>query len=95
MSLQGGKTMAKRGLKTKVPGREPNVPCICGSGIKYKKCCGKGQKSVGKYQRPSAKRQKIKVTDEDINKTMDMTTFAWLQTVMARRRNKIIPDNIK
>ena len=26
-------------IKNKVPGR--NDPCICGSGKKYKKCCGK------------------------------------------------------
>jgi uncharacterized protein YchJ len=28
---------------TKIPQLGRNAPCVCGSGKKYKKCCGKGE----------------------------------------------------
>jgi Mlc titration factor MtfA (ptsG expression regulator) len=36
--------MASRNLSKPIVPIERNSPCPCGSGVKYKKCCGNGQK---------------------------------------------------
>lgn len=33
-------TKQQASIKRQTPKTGPNDPCMCGSGIKYKKCCG-------------------------------------------------------
>lgn len=33
--------VSSKGIETLYPGTPRNAKCPCGSGIKYKKCCGK------------------------------------------------------
>jgi len=71
--------MAKRGLKPKEKGRDPNDLCICGSERKYKRCCGTHQKGTGTVPRISAKRE-LKQNKEELLK---ITTSAFQRNVMA------------
>ena len=44
-----------------MPKIKPNVPCPCGSGVKYKKCCG----DLAKQEKAAAMaRERPVVTDE-------------------------------
>lgn len=82
--------MSKRGLKQKAEGREPNMLCVYGSGIKYKKCCGKGTKGIGKFTRQGIKDTKNKVpkvlSKSDEQTMMDTLRFALFR--MGGRRGR-------
>jgi len=71
--------MAKKGLKLKVEGREPNDLCICRSGKKYKRCCGIHTKGTGKFPRESANRQ----AKLDRNEAIKITTSAFQRKMLA------------
>jgi len=80
-----GKNMAKRGLKLKVEGQRPNDLCRCHSGLKYKKCHGKGTKGTGIFPRESANRHNKPTHEQITESTRDILQFQMMRQMMRKR----------
>ena len=78
--------MAKRGLKLKVEGQRPNDLCRCHSGLKYKKCHGKGTKGTGIFPRESANRHD-KLDRKELLKTATSAFQLKMMAETMRKRN--------
>jgi len=78
--------MSHKGLKPKTEGTEPNSLCICGSGRKYKRCCGNFNKVTGNHPRDNANNKPKLDREEVIGKTAQQIKFEVMRHMLSGLR---------